>query len=67
MLPLLWAEPRLATLFTKVLLRGDPPERSARASAKRNPTSHRAHGDHGKAPSANSLQSVAPESAEVMH
>lgn len=38
-LPLLWAEPRLAVLFAKVLLRGEAPlERSARASAIRHGT-----------------------------
>lgn len=42
-LPLLWAEPRLVPLFLKVLLRGDPPTRSARAAGKRGASIEPAH------------------------
>ena len=46
-LPLLWAEPRLVGLFLKVLLRGEaPPERSARATAKRGHPSTHGGGSH---------------------
>jgi geranylgeranyl reductase family protein len=65
LLPLLWAEPRLAGLFLKVLLRGDPPERSARASALR-PTGHGIHGTREPSGSGDSADSVASPS-EVAH
>lgn len=46
-LPLLWAEPRLAALFLKVILRGDtPPERSRRATEARGHPSTHAGGGH---------------------
>ncbi len=46
-LPLLWAEPRLAGLFLKVLLRGEtPPERSARATEMRGHPSTHSGGGH---------------------
>lgn len=46
-LPLLWAEPRLAGLFLKVLLRGEaPPERSRRATEARGHPSTHSGGGH---------------------
>lgn len=46
-LPLLRAEPRLAALFLKVILRGEaPPERSARATAARGHPSTHSGGGH---------------------
>lgn len=46
-LPLLWAEPRLAGLFAKVILRGErPPERSRRATEARGHPSTHAGGGH---------------------
>jgi digeranylgeranylglycerophospholipid reductase len=56
LLPLLWAEPRLAGLFLRVLLRGDPPERSPRASAIRKAT-----------PPEPSTNLPSPEGQEVIH
>lgn len=46
-LPLVWAEPRLAALFLKVILRGEtPPERSRKATEARGHPSTHAGGGH---------------------